>query len=245
MAPSPDSSNVAFFLPSLVLLLQNVVDTMFRPLETVPPDEGEIHVNVSDVHETLQNMHTIIASVLHDFRLAHASTLLDTELGWWVLPRSTSWFSRFVLQEYDDNRWLENFRITKAAVFNLTNLLRPHVERQDTHYRRAIPPIVRVACCLFKLTQGASLHICSEFFAIGASTTSGIIRDVVKAVNEELRGEISWPTGNKLHIAMEQFKEFSGLPAVVGAIDGTHIDIRKPTKSAGDYFYFKNGGYTI
>lgn len=240
-----DPQNVAFFLPSLVLLLQNVVDTMFRPDEVIAPDEGEGSVDVGTVHETLVNMNTIVASVLHDFRIAHATTLLDQELGWWVLPRSTSWFSRFVLQEYDDNRWLENFRLTKSAVFSLTNLLRPHIEKQNTHYRLAIPPIVRVACCLFKLCQGASLLLCSEFFAIGVSTTSGIIRDVVKAVNDELRHEISWPTGNRLQLTMAQFREFSGLPGVVGAIDGTHFPIRKPNTSPEDYFYFKSGGYTM
>ena len=186
MDPRLDPRNVAFFLPSLVLLLQNVVDSMFRPGDVIPPDEGEGGVDVGMVHEALVNMNTIVASVLHDFRVVHAATLLDQELSWWVLPRSTSWFSRFVLQEYDDNRWLENFRMTKQAVFSLTNLLRPHIERQNTRYRLAIPPIVRVACTLFKLCQGASLLLCSEFFAIGMSTTSGIIRDVVKAINDEL-----------------------------------------------------------
>lgn len=245
MDPRLDPQNVAFFLPSLVLLLQNVVDTMFRPEDVIPPDEGDGSVEVAHVHETLVNMNSILASVLHDFRIAHATTLLDQELGWWVLPRSTSWFSRFVLQEYDDNRWLENFRMTKASVFSLTNLLRPHIERQNTHYRLAIPPIVRVACTLFKLCQGASLLLCSEFFAIGISTTSGIIRAVVKAVNDELRSEISWPIENRLQLIMAQFREFSGLPGVVGAIDGTHFHIRKPNDSPADYFYFKSGGFTM
>lgn len=104
-----DPTNVAFFLPSLVLLLQNVVDSMFRPPDAIPPDEGDGAVDVGEVHDTLVNLNSIVASVLHDFRIAHATTLLDKELGWWVLPRSTLWFSRFVLQEYDDNRWLENF----------------------------------------------------------------------------------------------------------------------------------------
>ena len=218
---------------------------MFRPVDVIPPDEGDNSVDVAQVHDTLVSMNSIIASVLHDFRIAHATTLLDQELGWWVMPRSTSWFSRFVLLEYDDNRWLENFRMTKASVFSLTNLLRPHIERQNTHYRLAIPPIVRVACTLFKLCQGASLLLCSEFFAIGTSTTSGIIRDVVKAVNDELRSEITWPTGNRLQMIMGQFREFSGLLAVVGAIDGTHFHIRKPNHSPEDYFYFKSGGYTM
>lgn len=245
MDPCLDPRNVAFFLPSLVLLLQNVVDTMFRPGEDIPPDEGDGAVHVPQVHETLVNMNSIVASVLHDFRVAHAVTLLEQELGWWVLPRSTSWFSRFVLQEYDDNRWLENFRMTKASVFSLTNLLRPHIEKQNTMYRMAIPPIVRVSCTLFKLCQGSSLLLCSEFFAIGVSTASGIIRDVVKAINDTLRHEISWPTGNRLHLNMAQFREFSGLPGIVGAIDGTHFHIRKPNHSPEDYFYFKSGGYTM
>jgi hypothetical protein len=58
------------------------------------------------LHEciALLDMNTIIASVLHDFRLAHARTVLDNELGFWVLPRSTAWFSQFLLHEYSDDR---------------------------------------------------------------------------------------------------------------------------------------------
>ena len=44
---------------------------------------------------------------------------------------------------------------------------------------------------------------------------------------------------------MTAFQEFCGLPAVVGAIDRTHIHIRKPYVGPEDYFYFKTSGYTI
>jgi hypothetical protein len=37
--------------------------------------------HVIRVHESFLNMNTIIASVLHDFRLAIAKTILDNELG--------------------------------------------------------------------------------------------------------------------------------------------------------------------
>lgn len=36
-----------------------------------------------------------------------------------------------------------------------------------------------------------------------------------------------------------------GLPGIVGAIDGTHIEIAKPRFASSDYYYFKSGGYTI
>jgi hypothetical protein len=44
---------------------------------------------------------------------------------------------------------------------------------------------------------------------------------------------------------MTDFQEFYGLPDIAGAIDGTHIHIRKPVVSLEDYFYFKSSGYTI
>jgi hypothetical protein len=36
---------------------------------------------VTRVHDTLVDMNTIVSSVLHDFWLAHARTILDAELG--------------------------------------------------------------------------------------------------------------------------------------------------------------------
>jgi len=44
---------------------------------------------------------------------------------------------------------------------------------------------------------------------------------------------------------MLEFYNFCGLPGVGGAIDGTHIHIRKPQVGPKDYYYFKTGGYSI
>ena len=77
------------------------------------------------------------------------------------------------------------------------------------------------------------------------STAWGIIREVVKVVNDELCHEIYWPTRNRLQLVMVQFREFSRLPGVVGAIDRTHFHIRKPNDSPKDYFYFKFEGFTM
>jgi hypothetical protein len=54
------------------------------------------------------------------------------------------------------------FRMTKPAVLALSDLLGPHVKKQDTKYRLAIPILVRVALTLFKLIQGASLLVCNK-----------------------------------------------------------------------------------
>jgi hypothetical protein len=88
--------------------------------------------------------------------------------------------------------------MSKPAVFALSNLLKPHVQKQDIKFRLGIPMLVRVAVTLFKLTHGASLFVMSEMFAVGRSTYSSILRQTVWAINNYLRHEISWPTGNRL-----------------------------------------------
>jgi hypothetical protein len=136
MASLTDPTDVEGFLLAVVLLLKNVADSIVENNEALVNAEGNVSIpnRVTRVHGSLVNMNTIIASVLHDFRLFHARVILDGELGFWVLPRSTAWFSQFMLHEYDDSRWVLNFRFTKAAIFQMAALLAPHCEKMDSRY---------------------------------------------------------------------------------------------------------------
>ena len=122
------------FVSSLVVLLQNVVGMMFGPEEACASEHGKQTPTLSQMHETLVNMETIVLSVLHDFRMSNASTLLGAEVGYWVLPRSSAWFSQFLIHEYDDRRWVENFRMTKDSVFRMADILSLFVQKQDTSF---------------------------------------------------------------------------------------------------------------
>jgi hypothetical protein len=86
------------------------------------------------MHETLVNMETIVSSILHDFRISNASALLRAEVGYWVLFRSSAWFSQFLMYEYDDTRWVKNFRMTKDSIFRMADILSPFVQKQDTSF---------------------------------------------------------------------------------------------------------------
>lgn len=137
--------------------------------------------------------------------------MLEEDLVYWVKPRSTTWFSRFLLEQYDEDQWLKLFRMTKASVFALADILKPTIVKKDTRYRFAIPIVVHVACTIFKLTQGASLIICNEMFMVGQSSMSMILHNVVHAINIMLRGEISWPQGDiKLLKVEADFRRLCG-----------------------------------
>lgn len=136
-------------------------------------------------------------------------------------------------------------RMTKPAVMALSDVLKPHVQRENTRYRLAIPVLIRVGCTLFKLAHGANMTVCSELFAIGKSTVSMVLREVVNAINDTLRHEIMWSTGDRMRETKAKFYELCGLPGVVGAIDGMHVAISKPHFVPADYYYFKSGGYIL
>jgi hypothetical protein len=135
---------------------------------------------------------------LHHVMMLSVFTIAGEDLGFWTRPRSTTWFSRFVVSEFEDDRWVQCFRMTKMAVFSLAEMLRSKIQRRDTWYRLAIPVLVRVCCTLFKLAQGCSIFICSELFAIVKSSVSKMLQDTVYAMNETLRHELTWPNGQKL-----------------------------------------------
>ena len=247
MGTQMDSHAAVAFAVWLLLQILNTPPTLYfsAPDQDEEDSENCLRSLVDATSDPVLDAHGIMCTIVENFRMCTSFNLFSDELGYWVKPRSTTWFSRFLLSEYDDRRWIQMFRMTKHAVFALADLLAPHVYKKDTKYRLAIPVLVRVACSLFKLTHGASLFICSEIFAVGKSTVSSMLRDVVHAINVALRHELSWPTDNRVHETQQKFFNLCGLPVVVGAIDGTHVPIAKPKHVPADYFYFKSGGYSL
>lgn len=230
MDPLSEPANVVAFTLWLLFLVLNTPEAPAIPelLESADDGEDSLRVIAESVHSTFTEAQNQLSSTLLQFRLCTAYNFLDEDLGFWVKPRSTTWFSRFLLEQYDNSRWVQMFRMTKPAVLALADVLRPQVQKENTKYRLAIPVLIRVACTLFKLTHGANTTVCSELFAIGRSTVLVVLRDVVNAINVSLRHELVWPTGERLRDIESKFYQLCGLPGVVGAIDGTHIAISSP-----------------
>ena len=74
MASLIDPVDVEGSLPTVIVLLKNVIDSIVDNNEAlIESDEDASIVNrVTRVHESLVHMNTIIALVLHGFRLSHA-----------------------------------------------------------------------------------------------------------------------------------------------------------------------------
>lgn len=240
-----DPCELLSLTPLILLLLLNAANVVAA---NVVADEDCSADDLLEDHSLLDSqtmdMDGVTHAVLQHWQLWNSLTVLDDDLGNWVKPRSTTWFSRFLLEEYGDDRWIQMFRMTKRSVLSLAQVLKVSIQK-DTNCRLAIPVLVRLACTLFKLSHGVSLLVCSEMFAVEHNTVSIMFRDIVHALNVALRSEISWPTGNALHSTAAEFYQLCGLPGVLGAIDSTQIPISKPEHDSADYYHRKSGSYTM
>jgi hypothetical protein len=89
---NPPSPDIASFLPALLVLLQNIVGTMFGPEGAAALQEGKLAPSIKQIHSPIMSMHTIVSFFLHDFRISQACALMGADLNHCVLPRSTTWF---------------------------------------------------------------------------------------------------------------------------------------------------------
>jgi hypothetical protein len=68
----------------------------------------------------------------------------------------------FLLNEYEDDRWVENFKMLKSMFFHITNELKPTLMKKNTKYINAIPMEICVSCVIYKLVHGFNFLIYSE-----------------------------------------------------------------------------------
>jgi hypothetical protein len=104
------------------------------------------------------------------------------DLGDWVKTSSMTWYSHFLMIQYDNSRWIEHFRVNRNFVSHLTIKLK-HFMQKDTKYRFVIPIGIRVACSSYKLAHGAKCLHCRELFVIGKLIIHLVLQEFVCFVN--------------------------------------------------------------
>jgi len=147
--------------------------------------------------------------------------------SYWMLSRpETSWFQiHFRDQNIPEDNFHRQLRMGRNTFDLLMNVLRPAVQRENTRFRDCTSPERVVAIGLYHLAHGGSYE------------NTGVAMNVGKTTAYEAFGDVM----NKHEIVVETaaeiatFRQFSDLPNIAGAIDGTHIKIKAPKESAVDY----------
>ena len=119
----------------------------------------------------------------------------------------------------------------------LCDLVRADLQKQQTRMRAPISVEERVGLALWRLATGNSYRSCGLQFGYGKSTAKYICNEFERALLRMKDQFIKFPlTRQEITDKVDEFEETYGIPQIVGAIDGCHIEINAPPRNHEDYY---------
>uniref|UniRef100_A0A8C5Q8J3 Protein ALP1-like n=1 Tax=Leptobrachium leishanense TaxID=445787 RepID=A0A8C5Q8J3_9ANUR len=154
----------------------------------------------------------------------------------WVHPvianrqqRGQFWAMYETLRAHQD-KFFEYTCMSLNSFDELLGLMSPTLERQDTFMRDSVAPVERLIITLRYLATGQSLVSLHDAFKIGKSTASNIIRETCCALWDVLHDAVMKKPNKEEWVKIAQmFTTACNFPNCVGALDGKHIRVIKPT----------------
>ena len=141
------------------------------------------------------------------------------------------------------DEWKENFRMSKQSFLVLCEELRQYISKNTTICQKPISVEMQVAVTMQYLSDKGRFRKTANAFGIAKSTVSMIIERVTKAVSNHLADKyIKLPrTEDKVNESCSLFFEKHGFPQCLGAADGIHVAIKRPSENSTDYINRKAG----
>jgi len=185
--------------------------------------------------------------------LSNASLNLNRRCVWSFMKNSRWWSE--IVPSMTDQRFKENFRLNRTTFYELVREIGPHLQKNDTIFRPAVPVDKKVACALYLigsisffidktlsllnfLGSTCELRTAANLFGIGRSTAGQILHDFCSVlVDTFFHRFIKFPsTSNEINDTVNDFYTKCGYPMCIGSLDGTHIGIKPPFGFETDYF---------
>ena len=152
----------------------------------------------------------------------------------WMHPRSLVWFD-MVDQQYNDDLWYANFRVTKTTFEFILDKIQREISRKITPMRDPVTAKRRLALTLYYLSSTAEYRTVANLFGVSRSFVCQCVREVSLAIIKRFPKVITFPKGDDLLEVLQGYEERWGFPMCAGAIDGTHVPIIAPADSHIEY----------
>lgn len=156
-----------------------------------------------------------------------------------VPPRHLRTFRprRNVLDELPDAELLKRYRLDRAGILFVTDLVREALTA-PTKRNQALSPEMKVVVTLRYLATGKMQLCSSDDLGPSQPTISKVTRDTIYALSQPhmVRRFIKFPlTLEETRVKRREFEELYGFPGAIGVIDCTHVRIIAPGEFEAEY----------
>ncbi|GAB1867408.1 Putative nuclease HARBI1 [Camponotus japonicus] len=132
-----------------------------------------------------------------------------------------------ILPSYTDVQFKSHFRIKRTTFHYILHIIKPSLLKSGSG-RKTISPEKQFLVAIWKMVTPDSYRSICEKFNVGRASALRAVRRVSKAIAKLSPLFITWPKGNRAQEVMMGFSLASAFPEIIGAIDGTHINIKAP-----------------
>lgn len=152
--------------------------------------------------------------------------------------RVTQWNSVLLYDIYHDGWCRINLRCNMNSFLHIADLIQGKwnevnspIGKNAYFFHRE-----RVAVTLHFLTHSGAVHESAQCFGMGKASALRYIDEVIQVILSIKTQIVSFPkTAEQLNKLADEFERIGGFPNVVGAIDGSLIEIQRPNDYEGWY----------
>lgn len=137
---------------------------------------------------------------------------------------------------YDADNFRAMFRMTRPTFMEVCSYLqRLPAFNPRPGGKHAISVDKQLLMTLWYLGCQENVNRVADRFGMSLSSVIRCRNRVLNSINTDLLHFIKWPRNEELQALVNLFSQRNGFPGIVGALDGTHIEIRKPENHAASY----------
>ncbi|KAJ8937894.1 hypothetical protein NQ314_011662, partial [Rhamnusium bicolor] len=143
-------------------------------------------------------------------------------------------FVQEIVNSFSDEEFKRNFRLTREAFNWVQSQIKDKLDT-NSKYKANIPSEKQLLAAIWILSTPDSYRQVQSIagrFSISKSSLHISFQRVVKALNNVAAQIIKWPNADDREEIQQQFYSSGQIPGCVGAIDGTYIPIKAPTKKS-------------
>ena len=149
-------------------------------------------------------------------------------------------------ETFDDNTFLNRFRLPKPIVLDLLGQICDNHEMEGLYQRQtAISPMNQLLVCLHFYGNSSFLRTNGDIFGIHKTTASRIVRKCSRALASLRANYIKFPEDQETLAVNRGFYDIGGMPEIIGCIDCTHVPIISPGKETAELFRNRKGFFSI
>jgi len=145
------------------------------------------------------------------------------------------------LRREDPSSFHNFLRMTPAMFDELLDRLTPRLTKQDTFYREALQPGLKLALTIRHLASGNKYADMKFSWRVPHNTISLVVREVCQAIIDEYLDELMTcpSTPDEWRQVANQYYQKWNFPHTCGSIDGKHIACKAPPKTGTQYYNYK------